>query len=246
MGTTTGRSVVIQGDAGRAGDVVVFLPPAGSVTSPYFPIGELLPGSLPAAHCETPGRGRLAAEEPPGSVHGAADHWAAELADALPGRRLHFFGHSLGALYAYELTLRFETRPVCEAASLSVSGAREPGSTPRSLLATAFAALRTPGQQDGVTERWMDRDLQMRGEYRTAHQAVRAPLALLCGTSDPFARPAEMEQWKRFTTGPHLGMFTFPGGHDYYLSGQQAVAEAITRIVDHSRHPDPSRPSIPK
>ncbi|MEU6114196.1 alpha/beta fold hydrolase [Streptomyces sp. NPDC047117] len=238
MGASTQRSIVFQGDADSADDVIVFLPPAGSVTSPYFPIGDLLADTLPAVHCETPGRGRLAAEEPPGSVHGAADRWAAELAEALPGRRLHFFGHSLGALYAYELTLRFEARPECEAASLSASGAREPGSTPRSLLTTAFAALRAPDRQDGAGEQWMDRDLRMRGEYRTAHQAVRAPLALLCGTSDPFARPAEMEQWQRFTSGPYLGLSTFRGGHDYYLSDPRAIAEVITRTVHHSRHPE--------
>jgi surfactin synthase thioesterase subunit len=233
-----GPSLVIQGDVDKADDVVVFLPPAGSVTSPYLPIGDLLADTVPAVHCETPGRGRLADQESPGSVHGAADRWAADLAETVPGRRLHLFGHSLGALYAYELTLRFEARPDCEAASLSASGAREPGSTPRALLATAFAALRTPDRQEGTGEQWMELDLRMRGEYRTAHQVVRAPLALLCGTSDPFARPAEMEQWKRFTSGPYLGMFTFRGGHDYYLSGQRAIADVIARIVDHSRHPE--------
>lgn len=238
MGTSTRRSLLIQGEVDEADDVVVFLPPAGSVSSPYLPIGELLPATLPAVHCEMPGRGRLAHEEAPVSVHGAADRWAADLAEIVPGRRLHFFGHSLGALFAYELTLRFEARSSgCEAASLSASAAREPGSTPRSLLATAFAALRAPDRQQGAGEQWMDRDLRMRDEYRTANEVVRAPLALLCGASDPFARPGEMEQWKRFTSGPCLGMFTFPGGHDYYLSGQPAIADVIVRTVDHSRRP---------
>ncbi|MDQ0784868.1 pyochelin biosynthetic protein PchC [Streptomyces sp. B3I7] len=238
MNTRAERSLVIQGDADKADDIVVFLPPAGAVASPYLPIGALLQDTLPAVHCETPGRGRLANEEAPGSVHSAADRWAADLAEIVPGRRLHLFGHSLGALYAYEVTLRLESRPHCEVASLSASGAREPGSTPRSLLATAFAALRTPDQQQGAGEHWMDRDLRMRGEYRTAHQVVRAPLALLCGASDPFATPAEMERWKDFTSGPYLGMFTFRGGHDYYLSGEQAITDVISRVVEHSRHPE--------
>jgi pyochelin biosynthetic protein PchC len=239
MDTRNERSLLIRGDVGKAADVVVFLPPAGSVTSPYLPIGDLLPDTLPAVHCETPGRGRLADEEPPDSVHEAADRWAADLARAVPGRRLHLFGHSLGALYAYELTLRVEAGSACAAGSLSASGAREPGSSPRSLLSTAFAALRTPDRQEDAGEQWMDRDLRLRGEYRTAHRAVRAPLALLCATSDPFARPAEMEEWKRFTSGPYLGMFSFRGGHDYYLSGQRAIADTIVRIVGHSRQPQP-------
>ncbi|MFF8102234.1 NAD(P)/FAD-dependent oxidoreductase [Streptomyces sp. NPDC016640] len=92
----------------------------------------------------------------------------------------------------------------------------------------------------------MDWDLQMRGEYRTAHQAVRAPLALLCGTSDPFARPAEMEQWKRFTTGPHLG----PGGRGVVVGGGLLgleAAHALSRlglrahVVETARHLMPAQ-----
>jgi hypothetical protein len=33
-------------------------------------------------------------------------------------------------------------------------------------------------------------------------------------------------------------VFTFRGGHDYYLSGQRAIADVIARIVGPSRHPD--------
>ncbi|SFY19922.1 alpha/beta fold hydrolase [Streptomyces atratus] len=239
---SSGRSIVVQGTVGKAEDVVVFLPPAGSITSPYFPIGACLPDTLPAVHCEMPGRGRTAGEQTPGSVHGAVDRWADELAALLPGRRLHLFGHSLGALFAYELAIRFEDRSGTEAASLSASGAREPGSTPRSLVATAFAALR--GQR-GTTDKegdregaWLTDDLRLRQEYVTAKQPIRAPLALFCGISDPFARPAEMEEWKRFTKGPWLGMFTFPGGHDYYLSGQESIAAEISQIVDRSQDPE--------
>jgi surfactin synthase thioesterase subunit len=242
MSTASGRCVTEQGNVEKADDVVVFLPPAGSIGSPYFPIGALLPAALPAVHCEMPGRGRLAHEKPPGSVHAAADRWATQLAETVPGRRLHFFGHSLGALFAYELALRFEAGHVGEVASLTVSGAREPGSTPRSLVATAFAALRkapeTPGAADGAEGAWLAEDLRIRREYRTGRQCLRAPLALLCGALDPFARPSEMEEWRQFTSGPYLGLFAFNGGHDYYLHGQEAVAQVIRRIVDAAGPPE--------
>ncbi|GGX64789.1 thioesterase II family protein [Streptomyces hiroshimensis] len=247
------RSFVVQGRLEGAADVVVFLPPAGSVTSPYLPIGSRLPATLPAVHCEIPGRGRLVHDEAPASVHGAVERWAGELAGLLPGRRLHLFGHSLGALFAYELTVLFEARPDGEArpggrsrpgggtevASLLVSGSREPGSAPRSLVAHAFAALR---REQRATDREGDAegarllaDLRMRREHRTAGRPVRAPLALFCGRADGFARPEEMLEWKRFTGGPFLGMFTFGGGHDYHLSGRKEIAAAIGKIVN--RHP---------
>ncbi|WP_336008634.1 thioesterase II family protein [Streptomyces sp. KLMMK] len=236
------RAYVVQGSLEEAADVVVFLPPAGSVTSPYLPIGSRLPATLPAVHCEIPGRGRLAHDEAPASVHGAVGRWAGELAALLPGRRLHVFGHSLGALFAYELTALLEARPDggAEVATLLVSGSREPGSAPRSLVVHAFAALRReqrPADREGDAEgaRLLD-DLRMRREHRTAGQRLRAPLALFCGRADAFARPAEMLEWKRFTGGPFLGMFTFDGGHDYHLSGRQEIAATISRIVN--RHPN--------
>lgn len=231
---------MVQGSLAGAADVVVFLPPAGSVTSPYLPIGARLPPALPALHCEVPGRGRLGHDEAPASVTAAVDRWWADLAALVPGGRLHLFGHSLGALFAYELTARVETGSRHEIASLSVSGAREPGSAARTLVATAFEALRREqpaSDQKGDAEgAWLTADLRMRREHRIAQESVHAPLALFCGTSDPFARPAEMEAWKRFTSGPFLGTFTFPGGHDYYLSGQETTtAAALARVVARAR-----------
>ena len=240
---TSRWAVVVQGAAAPGADVVVFLPPAGSVTSPYFPVAARLPASVAAAHCEIPGRGRLAGDAAPASVGEAVDRWAEELVALLPGRRLHVFGHSLGAFFAYELVTRFGDRSACEVAALLVSGAREPGSAPRSAVATAFAALR---REQRAADRdddagWLAEDLRMRREYRPPEQVVSTPLALLSGRSDTFVRPGEMGEWKRFTSGPQLGTFTFDGGHDYYLSDPDAVAATITDLVDRSRNPGTER-----
>nr|WP_148071484.1 alpha/beta fold hydrolase [Streptomyces sp. I6] len=93
-------------------------------------------------HCEMPGRGRLAGEQPAGTVQQVVDRWTADLSRDLAGRRLYLFGHSLGTLFAYEMAGRFTAHPVCEVAGLLISGAREPGHVPRSLIATAFATVR--------------------------------------------------------------------------------------------------------
>ncbi|MYW19889.1 alpha/beta fold hydrolase [Streptomyces sp. SID2955] len=236
------QAVVVQGKLHGATDAVVFLPPAGSVASPFFPVGEHLPQNLPALHCELPGRGRLAHDTAPSSVSAAADRWADDLTALLPyGRRLHLFGHSLGALLAYELAARLEAHPQFTIAGLSVSGAQDPGSTPRTAVAAAFEALhrgRPAGARDAGDEaNWLAQDLRMRREHHVTRRTVRAPLALFCGDSDPFARPADMAQWASFTTGPLLGTFTFPGGHDYYVSGRAAVATTITDLAARCRGP---------
>ncbi|MFI2782706.1 thioesterase II family protein [Streptomyces sp. ALB3] len=241
---TRTSSVVVQGDLEQAGDVVVFLPPAGSITSPYLPLGGRLPPGLLAVHCELPGRGRLADEQPAGTVQQAVDRWTADLSPDLAGRRLHLFGHSLGTLFAYEMAGRFAADPVCEVAGLLISGAREPGYAPRALIATAFSAVRAErrltdeeGDKEGVH---LTADLRMRREYRGARRTVHAPLALLCGRDDKFVRAEDMAAWKEFITGPFLGTFTFDGGHDYYLAGKDLLASTIKEIVDRM-NPSPKR-----
>ncbi|MBB1259279.1 thioesterase II family protein [Streptomyces alkaliterrae] len=241
--SSPGTIVPQQGEVGRADDVVVFLPPAGSVTSPYPPIAARLPGPA-VLHCETPGRGRLADQPSPASVDEAVDRWTTELVgllDPSTDQRLHLFGHSLGALFAYEVAARLEASGTARVATLCVSGAREPGSVPRSLVATAFEALRRrpPAEPGGADpgDDWVAHDLRMRREYRPTTASVRAPLALFCGTSDPFARPVEMEAWRRFTTGPFLGSFTFPGGHDYHLTAAEPVADTIRRLLERPTDP---------
>ncbi|MFD8667649.1 thioesterase II family protein [Streptomyces microflavus] len=233
---TRKHSIVIQGDRERAGDAVVFLPPAGSTTSPYLPVGGRLSPDLLAVHCEIPGRGRLADEQPAGTVQKVVDRWIADLSCDLAGRRLHLFGHSLGTLFAYEMAGRFTADPICEVAGLLISGAREPGYVPRTLIATAFAAVRAErrltDEEEDAEGVHVTADLQMRREYRVAQETVRAPLALLCGRDDKFVRPEEMVEWKKFVTGPFLGTFTFDGGHDYYLAGKDLLASAIKEIVD--------------
>jgi surfactin synthase thioesterase subunit len=139
-------------------------------------------------------------------------------------------------LLAYELTVRLETRPHYTIGSLSVSGAQDPGSTPRTTAAAAFEALRrnqsTTDKKGDAERTWLAQDLRMRREHIVTQRPIHTPLALFRGDSDPFARTADMTQWASFTTGPLLGTFTFPGGHDYYLSDPAAVATTITDLAE--------------
>ncbi|WP_371789744.1 thioesterase domain-containing protein [Streptomyces sp. NBC_01471] len=233
-------SVLVRGDPRGADDIVVFLPPAGSVTTPYLPVASCLPDSVAAVHCEMPGRGRLAHDTAPTAVAACVDRWDADLLALSLEGRLHFFGHSLGALFAHELVARCEARASPRVASLCVSAARQPGSAPRMLIANAFEALR--GEQGGAgraedKDAWLTDDLRMRRRHRVVPQPVRAPLALFCPSADPFARPHEMEDWKNHTSGPCLETFTFRGGHDYYRSAPDEVAAAIGHIVERTREP---------
>jgi surfactin synthase thioesterase subunit len=220
-------TVIVRRDLAQAEDVVVFLPPAGTVGSPYFDVGDHLPAWAAAAHCEMPGRGRLTGHRAPVSIPDAVECWQSELTGLAAGRRLHLFGHSLGALLAYELAGRI---PV---ASLMISGARDPGSPARTLIGAAFAALQS-GQSDTEAD-WFATDLRLRRGYRPPDALPRTPFALFAGRADTFVRPDEIEKWRQWINGPFLGSHLFAGGHDYYLHAPAPVADAIGQIVQRTR-----------
>lgn len=213
------NSVVMRNGTESTADVMVFLPPAGSVESPYFGVADLLP--VPSAHCEIPGRGRQASDTPPSSVADLVGRWEKELVTTLHGRRLYLFGHSLGALFAYELATRLDV------AGLLVSGARPPGNAPRGAMAAAFAAM----QKDP----WIQSDLQLRSGYQFTGQRLTAPIALFSGKDDKIVRPEEMTEWPNITTGARLGTFSFPGGHDYYLTDPVLVSKSIAQLMGRIR-----------
>lgn len=220
-------------------DIVVFLPPAGAVESPYTEVGDHLPAGTAAAHCEMPGRGRLAGHPTPVSVPEAVTYWQEELAEPAASRRLHLFGHSLGALLAYELAGRV---PVT---SLMISGARDPGSPARTLIGAAFAAVQAG--RPGTGTDWLDADLRMRRSYRLPDRAPRTPFAVFTGRTDAFVRPDEITGWTRWIDGPLLGRHVFDGGHDYYRHAPAAVAQAIGQVVRLAgQHTTPSSAEIPQ
>ncbi|MER6443761.1 thioesterase II family protein [Streptomyces venezuelae] len=210
--------------------MVVFLPPAGSSDAPYLSLGEALPPGFAAVHCEPPGRGRTADQAASRSVAETARRWAGELAALVPGRRVHLFGHSLGAMLGHELAHRLIEDGGPAPASLMVSGARDPGYRPRAAVAAAFAALSGSSAKAGGA--WLAADLAMRRSHQPRTDPLPLPLALLGGISDPFASPKEMAEWRKFVTGEFVGLFTFPGGHDYLLSHRKEIAAAIASTVE--------------
>jgi pyochelin biosynthesis protein PchC len=220
---------------------LVCFPHAGGSASFFYPVSQALGPGVEVLALQYPGRQERRKEEPLREIHALAD----VLTDVLrpwTDRPFAFFGHSMGAILAYEVALRLgqeDTAPVV----LFASGRRAP-STHR---------VETVHQRDddGVvrelkklagTEAALLADEELlrmilpaiRADYTAIEtyaprpgQRLSCPVQVLIGDSDPAVTLAEAQQWEDHTTGP-LELRSFTGGH-FYLTGHQREINALIR-----------------
>ncbi|MFF2192589.1 thioesterase II family protein [Streptomyces sp. NPDC058157] len=220
--------------------VLVVLPHAGGNASYYFPLSRDLAGHAEVLTIQYPGRQERLAEPGPDTIAGLADGVERAL-EPWRERPLVLFGHSMGAVLAYELTRRLEASGAGPR-GLILSGRRSPlvprqddlhtlddeallahvqalSGTDAGLLADPdFRALILPALRS---------DYHAVGTYRHAPgPPLRTPVSVLCGESDPRTSVAEAMGWRELTQGA----FTFrgfPGGHFYLAAEHGAVTAAI-------------------
>lgn len=235
---------------GRGGVRLFCFPHAGGSASAFRLLAEELAGSAEVLAAQYPGRQDRLREEPVTDI--------GRLADALAGAVLGqaagpcaFFGHSMGAVLAYETARRIEERGVPGPVHLFLSGRGAPAGQPsghdrlrtdadiiaavRRLGGTAPVALEDPDLRAMVMPA-LRADYRALGSYTwVPGEPLRVPVTVLVGDADPVVTVAEADAWRGFTTAPARTL-VFPGGH-FYLDGQtEGVARAITATLN-----DPGR-----
>lgn len=227
------------------------LPHAGGGASMFVPLAALLPEAIQLRAVLLPGREarfREPAHDRMGSLVGA-------LADALtpePAERYALFGHSMGALVAFELAreLRRRGRPLPEA--LIVSGRRAPDlvldERPLHLLPDQAFIAEIQARYGGIPQLILDEPELMalflptlKADFAVfeTHRFVPEPpldcaLAFYGGDSDPQSAPAASAGWTGLVSGP-TSRRLFPGGHFYLTEQRGALARALAEdLVDHA------------
>ena len=220
---------------------------AGGSPLGYRPWVRHFPADWDVCLVEAPGRGRSANAEPYRDAADLAGYLSERLGHALD-RPFGLFGHSMGALVAYEMAARMAAGAAREPSWLGVSAwSPEPGpewEEPRHRLAsdrlrdgiarmggTPAAALADPAQWR-LVEPLVRADLELVDTWRPSPGAerLRLPLSAFGGEDDPGMPPPRMDAWHDHVDGP-VRRHTLPGGHFYFVGRIDDVAGRITRDV---------------
>ncbi|MFF4116812.1 thioesterase II family protein [Streptomyces sp. NPDC001714] len=219
------------------------LPHAGGSASFYYPLAQRLGAETETLAVQYPGRQDRRSEEPVAEIGRLAQH----VVDALSGedtRPLALFGHSMGAVVAFETALRLSAagRPP---AVLIVSGRRAPSrQVPETVHRRDDAGVLLELRRLAGTDARVLGDPELlamilpaiRADYRAlagypASQAVvDCPVVALTGDRDPVTPVEDALAWREHTTA-EFASAVFPGGHFYLAEHQDEVVRLIRDAV---------------
>jgi surfactin synthase thioesterase subunit len=213
------------------------LPYAGSSASVYVRWKRRLPAWIEVVPVELPGRGWRMAEPLEVALPALLDRIAPDVRPE-PGRPFAVFGHSLGAIIAFELAARLEHEGRMPSLVFA-SGTSSPTARDRE----RFAALRTDAELRAELQRLdgtpapvladpelmalmlpvLRADFQIAASYAgDARQTLRAPLVALGGSDDPTTTSLTIAGWSAQTRG-EFAMHMLRGGHFFIHSEENAL-----------------------
>ncbi|WEH12491.1 alpha/beta fold hydrolase [Streptomyces sp. VNUA24] len=228
---------------------LICLPYAGAGASFYRPWTALAGDALEIVPLQLPGRERLIDEEPYRDVHRAVDGLLGRLREGFGddgGQRVAVFGHSLGAVLAYELAHRLVDEPGVELLHAFVSGSPEPNQG-RELRATGlsdeeflarvgeFAGYHHPALDDPEMREMilpaLRADVEMHENYTpSTGLPLQAPLTVVRGEDDDLVGYDDAESWSK-VAGRDFEHVEVPGGHMYLTDAAPALVRLIVSTV---------------
>jgi surfactin synthase thioesterase subunit len=225
---------------------LICLPFAGAGAS-FFQDWMPLTGTLEILAPQLPGREKRFLEEPYRDVEEAISGILPEVMKMLrPYNRAIIFGHSLGAVLAFELAHRLTAGDKIQIDHLVVSGSPGPW-TPRQRRATGlddagfieqvreFAGYDHPALNDPDMREMLlpllRADVEMHENYYPPENRIlNVPITSVRGSFDELVSDEEAAQWQRATRLP-LQMLQIPGGHMYLTQSPQILLRMIETLV---------------
>ncbi|MDN3028461.1 alpha/beta fold hydrolase [Streptomyces sp. S.PB5] len=229
------------------GPRLVCFPHAGGSATAYVQLARTLPADFDVVAVQYPGRQDRFYEEPFTTLGPLVEAVAGELAEELladPGRPYALFGHSMGALIAFEtarLLARRSELPEPQRLFLSGRGAPDVGPSAYALPDDDAGVLAEVRKLGGTDQEMLENpevlemvlpalraDYRLLSTYRWGGGAPLAtPITALVGDSDPMVTVPEAGTWQEQTTG-EFELKVFSGGHFYLADQVGKVAAAVT------------------
>ena len=230
---------------------LICLPFAGAGASFFTKWQSLAPDGLRIVPVQLPGREERFVEPAHTDAVRAADEAYGRLAGKLDGgRRIALFGHSLGAVLAYELARRLTDTQGIRGVHLFASGSPSPargradrvsGLTDEEFLdrVRSFAGYSHPALDDPEMRElllpMLRADVEMHEKYRpSSDKPLSIPVTALRGTDDELVNALDTAQWAEVTTGP-FATAELAGGHMYPADRPGALLELIKAELDTER-----------
>ncbi|PYS90392.1 MAG: putative thioesterase [Acidobacteria bacterium] len=219
-------------------------PYAGGGAATYHAWPGELPTEVEVCAVQLPGRASRSRESPYDRLKQLVEALAPAVLPYLD-RPYAFFGHSMGALIAFELTRRLRREADTSPAHLFVSGRRAP-QLPRTnppihdLPEAEFvqALRRLNGTPDEVLAHpelmelmlpLLRADFAAVGTYEyTPEPALACPITAYGGLQDHEVSRAQLEAWRTQTTGGFT-LRMLPGDHFYLQTGRALLLRSLFR-----------------
>ncbi|MGW3012617.1 thioesterase II family protein [Streptomyces sp. NPDC001219] len=224
---------------------LICFPHAGGSASAYLGLTRALAPDIDVVAVQYPGRQDRRLEPALTSLPHLARAVAEELARA-PQRAYAFFGHSMGAVVAYETARVLSEFNLAAPRHLIVSGRGAPSPEPRAgdRLAGDAALITEIRRLGGTGSRVLDdpellemvlptlrADYGALGLYRwLPGPPLDIPLTAMVGTADPIVTVDDARGWLAHSTCPG-DLISFDGGHFYLDSQLPSVAEAMRSLL---------------
>jgi medium-chain acyl-[acyl-carrier-protein] hydrolase len=209
---------------------------------------RLLPSEVDMVRIQLPGREDRLKEELVSNIDAVVAGVVPQLVP-LFDRPVAFYGHSLGAIIAFEAIRELRRNGHSLPRALFVSGRRAPHlplSHPAFCLASDDRLVEYLGSMGGMPDSLLEKahwrnqllpiireDLKISDLYLYRHDApLPCPITYFAGVADPWVKPQERQGW-RAQTWSEFRLLEFSGGHFFSRDEQAAIVADIVQSLLH-------------